>query len=61
LPVDALDDASHFDSRVGAELAGDVAHVRLDGSRAEEQQLGDLAVGPAVDDEASSTSVRRAS
>ena len=51
-PVGPLDDAGDLHARVGPELGEDVADVGLDGLGAEEQLLGDLAVGLAVDDAA---------
>ena len=47
----ALDGARELDARRHAELAEDVAQVRLDGLEAEEQLGGDLGVRPAVDDQ----------
>src|SRR3954452_18663267 len=46
-PVGALDDSGDFYAGVGVELVDDVAHVGFDTSGAEEQFVGDLAVGPA--------------
>src|SRR3954466_16332504 len=43
--------ACGLDARVHAELAVEVGHVRADGLLADEQPLGDLAVGQAVGEE----------
>ena len=51
-PVGPFDDARDFNAGVGPELGEDVPDVGLDGLRAEEQLLGNLAVRPALHDEA---------
>ena len=50
-PVCLFDRSRDVDARAGVELAEHVADVRLDGLLAEEQLVGDLGVGLAIDDQ----------